>query len=113
MRIYDLILFLGAFACLSGLYGKSITKTVKAAEEKVVLQKKADSSEFIIKSFRNTCDGLGFASFDDWKDTCKVMWKLEYIGYEKKNGVWRGFWKGPSGEGEVFQKERGNENFSE
>ncbi len=113
MKVFDLVLFLSVFVCFSGLYGKSLTRTLKTAEEKIILQKKTDSTEFIASSFRSTCEGLGFSSFEDWKETCRTMWNLESIGYEKKNGVWHGFWSGSLGEGEVYQKEKKYENFSE
>lgn len=39
------------------------------------------TKKFIVQSFKNTCDGKGFESLEEWQLTCRTMFDLEYIAW--------------------------------
>lgn len=94
-----LVVFMGMFG---KAYGSTFLRTMESAERKMDLQRRADSYEFISESFRASCDGYGFSSLDEWKDTVTVMWKIDELEIEKKDGVYHMSWKCPDSEGEIF-----------
>lgn len=51
--------------------------------EKKVIQTHRSYSEkkFIAESFKNTCRGKGFSSFEEWQKCCRRMFSLEYIAW--------------------------------
>ena len=95
---------------LSGLF----IQFFKMDRQVELLRKKSDSLIFISQSFYNTCRGKGFSSLDEWKQDCSLLWNLESIEWEYVGGVnsglYRGKWKGPYGNGEVYCKGSLNEN---
>mgnify|MGYP003309324946 CR=1 FL=1 len=72
-----------------------------------------ESTEFISKSFINTCNGSGFENLNEWQKNCREMFQLEYIAWtradnfmidssEDNGELLYGKWIGKSGGGEVF-----------
>lgn len=45
------------------------------------IQNSYSGKRFIAESFRNTCEGRGFESLEEWQLTCKQLFKLEYIAW--------------------------------
>lgn len=39
------------------------------------------AKSFIAESFKNTCEGKGFESLEQWQLCCRAMFKLEYIAW--------------------------------
>ena len=62
--------------------------------------------KFITQSFKDSCDGKGFASQEEWQVTCRSMFDLEYIAWcpaeefmivqndEYRNRLMYATWKG-------------------
>ena len=80
------------------------------------VQQKAECLKYVSESFRNTCNGLGYESLDEWKKECRKMWNLDYISYEIRDNrnadgitVFHGIWTGPYGKGEAYQRKPDNE----
>lgn len=40
------------------------------------------AKRFIAQSFKNTCQGKGFKSFEQWQLVCNALFKLDFIVYE-------------------------------
>ena len=97
-----------------GLFLSSFIKTYKNFYDKnCEIQNETSACMFISESFKNTCDGHGFLSLNEWQKKCKSMWNLDYIAwcdakdflpisqeYDKK--ILYGKWIGKNCEGEVF-----------
>ena len=45
------------------------------------IQRINDMNFFIYSSFKNTCNGNGFSSLEEWQKNCNAMWNLSYIGF--------------------------------
>ena len=62
------------------------------------------SLQFISESFRKTCKGEGFNSFEEWEQTCSALWQLSEISYETDSDglLICGSWSGPWGNGVVY-----------
>lgn len=89
------------FTMISGAY-KNISELDKRLLE---LKQKTDSLIFISESFSDVCRGEGFSSFEEWEAACKSLWRLEVIGWQKKeDDVFRAVWSGPYGSGEFYCK---------
>lgn len=108
MRYTDLICFSLILVLFSSItYGlfSQILKSEKKIEE---LRKQSDSLIFISESFYDLCRGEGFSSFDEWKRVCGELWELESIesGFsgDAENPLYWGSWKGPYGEGKVYER---------
>lgn len=110
MRLVDAVFMLLFFGIFGQIYASTFIKTLDNAENKLKLEKKADSYEFISESFRAACDGYGFSSLEDWEKTVRAMWKLEDIKIEQKGELVHLVWQGPDGNGEIFHGVKKNEN---
>ena len=79
MKFYEVIflsVIIGLFCSFLSGYVVQIRKLNSYIEK---LNGKVMSLDFISESFRNVCAGKGFKSFDEWEDTCRVLWNLESI----------------------------------
>ncbi len=89
------------FSMISGAC-KNISELDKRLHE---LKEKTDSLIFISESFSAACKGEAFSSFEEWEATCKSVWSLEEISWQKKeDGIFRAVWSGPYGSGEFYCK---------
>ena len=110
MRLTDvavLIVVTGLFCPIYSNQIKNIGQFNRRIHQSV---QKRDSVRFISESFRNVCMGKGFSDFDEWKEVCREMWKLDFIEWEKSEGVgselYHGNWNGLCGSGEVYCRKK-------
>ena len=74
------------------------------------------AKRFIAQSFKNTCSGKGFKSFEQWQLTCNALFKLDSIAFEKStNGSivyasWNGTGNFSKCSGEVYCKIQSGDN---
>ena len=87
----------------------TLSNTIALDKELENVQKKTEALIFISESFRASCQGNGFSSFEEWKQVCGSMWQLENIEWKSEslqgNKIYYGKWKGPYGAGEVYVNE--------
>ena len=123
MRLVELICFSVILTLFSSAFTKLYSQFLLLDMQIEEMKKKSDSLIFISESFCNSCQGKGFASFDEWKAGCGSLWQLESIewkcvewrcvdakaaGYEEGESednpllLYCGSWKGPYGSGEVY-----------
>ena len=109
MRLSEMI-GLSVFLVLFFSMISSAYKNISKLDERLELVKgKADSLVFISESFSAACKGEGFSSVEEWEETCKSLWKLEEISWQKNDdGLLRAVWSGPYGSGEVYCKRQVN-----
>lgn len=103
MKFYEVIflsVIIGLFSSSLSGYIVQIRKLNSYIEK---LNGKVVSLDFISESFRNVCAGKGFKSFNEWEDTCRILWKLEFIEWKcVGQNLYLGRWSGPYGSGEVY-----------
>ena len=107
MRLTDVILISVLLGFFSSVLGEAFVqmKKMDLVIEKYYLQ--TESLEFISQSFCNVCSGKGFKDFYEWGKSCSAMWNLERIEWETAgDDLYRGFWCGPFGNGEVYCKKQ-------
>ena len=113
MRLFDVIVLSLIFCIFSALLTDSISSLRKMDCRIEQLRSENDSLKFISETFCMTCEGRGFASFEDWKAACGALWNLETIewklvqtnSHDEKNGkLMCGLWSGPCGEGQVYYR---------
>lgn len=112
MRYIELVCLSLIFAIFSALFRSQLFQLSGIDSSLSKMKKKTDSLTFISTSFRNTCQGKGFSSLDEWKSVCADMWNLEtiewtYVGNSEnaEDGFFCGKWEGPSGSGEVYAEQ--------
>lgn len=84
MKFYELIILM-VLMTVWGVLISGQLKQIMTIEERVEHSfDAAQAYRFISESFRNTCEGKGFKSFDDWEDCCRALWeqKLDYIKWD-------------------------------
>ncbi len=108
MRLTDvplLIVIIGLFCPLYSNQIKIINQLDGKIHERV---EERDSVRFIFESFRNACRGKGFSDLDEWREICRIMWKLDLIEWEsiEDSGcrLFHGRWSGACGKGEVYYR---------
>ncbi len=111
MRLVEVILLAVFLSLFCGIFCDCITSIRKLDVEINLARKKKDCVCFISKSFRNTCKGIGFETFEEWEKTCRSMWLLEEIGYGveesgKDKNLMFGKWNGPYGSGIVYYRRK-------
>ena len=81
MRFSTLIvvtIFLG----LISVSARDAMTSINALGSKVEkLRSSYAAKHFIAESFKNTCEGKGFESLEQWQLCCRAMFKLEYIAW--------------------------------
>lgn len=116
MRYMDLLLILFLLCLFSWHFSGGLKVYSKLKNKSEYFLEKKSANEFISKSFKNTCEGIGFSSLNEWQKSCKAMWELKYIGWsdakdvmllseECKQKVLYGTWKGNDYIGEVYWME--------
>ena len=67
------------------------------------------AKRFIAQSFKNTCEGHGFKSLEQWQLVCKELFKLDSINYKSVPGdekliyaKWNGALNNDECSGEVY-----------
>ena len=106
MKFSDVIAFSLVLAIFCSVFSAQLgcIKRLDTEIEKKLMQR--DSLAFISKSFCGVCKGKGFTDFEEWKNVCRVMWKLESIEFEyseeSMKRLYVGKWNGPYGKGEVY-----------
>lgn len=113
MKLINLIVPVLILLMLGTVAVSACTGNFELVEKKRGIRRKTESLEFISESFRLSCNGKGFENLDEWKLKNSLLWNLDEIGWEKKGNVFRGFWKGPAGNGEVVYRTVGYEKGSE
>jgi len=104
------------------LLGSSVSKEIQLCtrfnENLLVMNKKIDSQEFISESFKNTCNGKGFSSLNQWQITCRSMFQLDYIGWSDASDfldvdysnsgktLYYGKWNGNLCSGEIYCRKK-------
>lgn len=101
MKLHTAVLvitFLGLFSiCMNSCF-LSVSRLEKKRKEVFAAY---NSKRFIVQSFRNTCKGRGFKNLEQWKQSCKVMFRLQEIEWQQikkdeNSQVWfYAFWTGP------------------
>jgi len=109
MRLIETVFLSLGMMVLGSVFVSSVTGLFDLVETKRAIQSKTECLEFISESFRSSCDGIGFENLDRWESANRQLWNLNEIGWKKEGELMYGFWKGPSGEGEVFQRIKNNE----
>lgn len=114
----NFIQIISSFTILSLLF-ISINGGIRLCEknERKILEKKnqLQCEKFISESFKQTCNGKGFQNLNQWQETCRAMWNLEYIGWSDAQdfmivpdnpdfNLMCGIWKSKNSIGEVFSK---------
>lgn len=110
MKFIDLLVFLMILSVFLLLANSSISTMRKMDNHLSEVRLRAESTEFIHKSFRNACKGKGFNSLNEWQKSCRAMWKLDYIAWADasefmnvdKGIVFYGKWASEWGQGEVY-----------
>lgn len=108
MKYLGLMVLLPFFFSFMPVIGKEAVKTIKISQDKIKLREETDCLNFISESFRGACYGMGFENLDSWKAYCSAMWGLQEIDWRsvicgEKGVFYEGFWKGPYGEGKVYE----------
>lgn len=116
------IQMLSTFALLSTIEIWSwggIRQYWKFNEKITAKRKETECCRFVAESFKNTCQGKGFESLNEWQNSCRALWKLQYIGWSEagdfmivsgKNEsiLYYGKWIGEAGDGEIYSESRIN-----
>ena len=94
IEVFSVAVILVLFSSVLSGFMCEFLKIDKKADE---LRKKTDSLIFVSESFYNTCHGKGYASLEEWKESCRELWELEDIEWEvvenNKTCVYCGKWK--------------------
>lgn len=113
MRFMDVFLWIGFVMIVNMTANMSLKAFGNLDERKETARGLYESTEFISKSFINTCRGTGFEDLNEWQRRCGEMFKLDYIAWtradnfmidklENQGELLYGKWIGKSGEGEIF-----------
>ena len=83
MKFYTVVITAVFLCIISTVLRDSIYYTQKL--EQTVRQEFVSYSakRFVSQSFKNTCEGKGFNSLEQWKSVCQILFKLESIYYEE------------------------------
>ncbi len=117
MRLLELVVFIYLQSFLIFSFSGGLKSCSLLYSKKMEVKNAFDSERFISESFRNACEGRGFASFVEWQKVCKDMWELDYIAWTEadtfmeiekpeKGKLMYGRWTGPYGAGEVYCRVR-------
>ncbi len=81
MRFSTLIVMI-VFLAVLNISVRDAMFSIKTLDSKV---RKAHNcyaaKSFIAQSFKNTCEGKGFDSLEQWQLCCRAMFKLDYIAW--------------------------------
>lgn len=113
MKLLNIVIVMGLLSVFIVSADYEISSYKKLHDKSMECREKVDSFSFIFESFRRTCEGQGFSSFNEWQKVCRTMWKLDYIGWARadsfmeveeseKGTLFYGTWVGPAGNGEVY-----------
>lgn len=108
MRMIDIISLSVILVVFSSMVSSTLSSIEMLNRKLEAIKRKTDSLIFISESFKSCCQGKGFSSFDEWKQVCGSLWKLENIEWEnmhlEESELYCGKWDGPEGTGEVYVK---------
>jgi len=116
MRFTELICLSVFLAVFSTMFASSLSQLRKLDRELEFVRNKTESMIFISSSFKESCRGKGFSSFEEWSRGCKALWQLKSIEWNRfdtsKETIYYGAWSGVYGNGRVFAKKGEKENES-
>lgn len=97
MKLYTVVLT-AVFLCLiSTVLRNAVFYTEKLEQEVNQVFLSYSAKKFIAQSFKNTCNGKGFNSLDQWKLVCSELFELDYITYkpiENEENLIHAQWRG-------------------
>lgn len=111
MKLIDIVATSLAVCLISTILGSAVFQLRKLDASVAEARNRYYSVRFISESFCMTCDGRGFASFEEWGQACSALWQLGEIGCEtvdEEKYLVRGSWNGPWGSGTVYCKVQEN-----
>lgn len=113
MKLSELIVFVLILTVSVNGINSCLKISSNISEELYELRNKEEMLEFISKSFRNTCEGHGFSSLNQWQKSCRALWNLTYIAWadaeefmivrnSDEHKLYYGKWERDGEGGEVF-----------
>ena len=116
MKLIEMVMITVAVSLLFSVLGNVVFQLRTLDEAIRKARSSYYSTVFISESFRMTCAGKGFATVEEWGQTCGALWQLEGIGCEtveqtgeaaggtesRESQLLCGSWSGPWGSGTVY-----------
>ena len=83
MKLYTVVIAAFFLCIFSTVIRDSVYYAVKFEQSVNQEFLSYSAKKFIAQSFKNTCNGKGFNSFEQWKLVCRTLFELESINYEQ------------------------------
>ena len=108
MKFTSLIISFVFYTFFSSAVLQALNGICLLEKRKNAFRNEALCTRFVSESFRKTCAGRGFESLSDWKNSCRALWKLDYIGFREEENILCGVWIYASERHEVYFRKKGD-----